>query len=47
MLNHYAGTSPSGVTHRDRFNYLLDQYDFTPGKLILIYLEFEIISIDI
>ncbi len=32
MLNHYAGTSTNGVTHRDRFNYLLDQYDFTPGK---------------
>ncbi len=35
MLNHYAGTSPNGVTRRDRFNYLLDQYDLTPGKLIL------------
>jgi hypothetical protein len=39
MLNHYAGTSANGVTRRDRFNYLLDQYDFTPGKLILFRIE--------
>jgi hypothetical protein len=30
MLSHYAGTSPSGVTVRDRANYILDQYDSTP-----------------
>jgi hypothetical protein len=31
MLNHYAGTSANGVTRREKFNYILDQYDPTPG----------------
>jgi len=30
MLSHYAGTLPNGVTRRDRFNYILDQYDPSP-----------------
>jgi hypothetical protein len=39
MLSHYAGTSPNGLTRRDRFNYILDQYDVTPGnnKLFLLF----------
>ncbi|CAF4384400.1 unnamed protein product [Rotaria sp. Silwood2] len=31
MLTHYAGTSTNGVTFRDRFNYVLDQDNSTPG----------------
>jgi len=27
MLSHYGGILPNGVTRRDRFNYILDQYD--------------------
>ncbi|CAF1059703.1 unnamed protein product [Rotaria sp. Silwood1] len=33
MLNHYAGTLNDGSTRRDRFNYILDQYDTTPGYI--------------
>ncbi|CAF1023357.1 unnamed protein product [Rotaria sordida] len=46
MLNHYAGTTPDGLTRRDRFNYILDQYDTTPefitrerGQQIFNYLN--------
>jgi hypothetical protein len=31
MLSHYAGRSSTGGTRRDRFNYILDQYDTTPA----------------
>lgn len=31
MLNHYAGTTPNGRTRTEKFNYILDQYDQTPG----------------
>jgi len=31
MLSHYGGTAADGTTRRDRFNYILDQYDGTPG----------------
>ncbi|UJR34856.1 hypothetical protein I4U23_027635 [Adineta vaga] len=27
MLNHYGGTNPNGTTKKDKFNYILDQYD--------------------
>ncbi|CAF1261322.1 unnamed protein product [Adineta steineri] len=30
MLTHYGGTTADGIAHRDRFNYLIDQYDTTP-----------------
>jgi hypothetical protein len=39
MLSHYAGTLPNGRTHRDRFNYILDQYDTTPGFITREYGE--------
>jgi len=39
MLNHYAGTSDDGVTRRDRFNYILDQYETTPGFITREYGE--------
>ncbi|CAF1137247.1 unnamed protein product [Adineta ricciae] len=34
MLNHYAGTNPNGTTRKEKFNYILDQYDDTaPGYI--------------
>ncbi|UJR24491.1 hypothetical protein I4U23_005866 [Adineta vaga] len=33
MLNHYSGKTSNGVTYREKFNYLLDQYDITPGYI--------------
>ena len=39
MLSHYAGTLPNGRTRRDRFNYILDQYDTTPGFITREYGE--------
>lgn len=32
MLSHYAGTAADGVPRRDRFNYILDQYEPTSGE---------------
>ncbi|UJR18621.1 hypothetical protein I4U23_005529 [Adineta vaga] len=34
MLNHYGGTNPNGTTRKEKFNYILDQYDDpTPGYI--------------
>jgi len=34
MLTHYKGV-PNAQTVRHRFNYILDQYDLTPGFTLL------------
>jgi hypothetical protein len=39
MLNHYSNTSADGVTHRDRFNYILDQYNPTPGDKTFFFFK--------
>lgn len=36
MLNHYYSSS-NGVTGRQRFNYILDQYDTAPGLIIILF----------
>ena len=47
MLNHYAGTDPNGTTRKEKFNYILDQYDDTaPGlsSFSLTFLIFVLLS---
>ena len=35
MLTDYAGTLTNGISFRDRFNYILDQSNPTPGMKIV------------
>jgi hypothetical protein len=37
LLNHYARTSANGITRRDKFNYIIDQYETTPGYYNLVF----------